>query len=195
MQNYNLYLILNPNISSEDLGTELNSIQSTLTSDLNAQNVTVSEEGLKKLSYPINKKWTGMYINIDFDLDINDCAKVKILEQKLNLRDSVVRYMILNNTEFYTQKSKEKLSNVEIVNHRDLNKNIKEGKKCISKFMGVRVIDYKDIAYISQFTSPYAKIFGREKTGSSAKFQRKINIAIKRARHMGLLPFTNIHEA
>jgi small subunit ribosomal protein S18 len=193
MQNYNLYLILNSNISSEDLGSELSAINVILTNDLKAQNISVTEEGLKKLSYPIKKSWTGFYVNIDFDLDLTDCCKIKTLEQKLNLKDSIVRYSITNDTEFLVQKQKEKLNKVEVTNHRDLNKNAKD-KKCISKYMGVRVINYKDIAYLGQFVSPYAKIFAREKTGTSAKFQRKIATAVKRARHMGLLPFTNIHS-
>jgi small subunit ribosomal protein S18 len=194
MQNYNLYLILNSNLSSEDIAKELKSLQSILTTDLNAQNINVTEEGLRKMAYPMNKNWTGFYVNVDFDLDLIDCCKVKILEKKINLRDNFVRYMILNNTDFLIQKSKEKLNNVEISSHRELNKNVKEGKKCISKYIGIRELDYKDTNYLNQFTSPYAKIFSREKTGSSAKFQRKIGTCIKRARHMGLMPFTNIHE-
>jgi small subunit ribosomal protein S18 len=193
MQNYNLYLILKPNLSSEDTANELNAIKVILQSDLNAQNIDIKEEGLKKLSYPINKSQTGIYVSIDFDLNIEDCAKLKVLEQKINLKDSVVRYLNLNITDFLKQKALEKRTNVEISNHRDLNKNSKD-KKCISKFTGVRVIDYKDIEYIKQFISPYSKIFSRERTGSSAKFQRKISQAIKRARHMSLLSFTNIHD-
>lgn len=193
MQNYNLYLILKPNLSSEDVGTELKAIEVILKSDLNAQNINITEEGLRKLTYPINKSWTGFYVNIDLDLGLTDCCKIKTLEAKLNLKDCVARYMITNDTDFRIQKEKEKLNKVEINNHRELNKNAKDDKKCISRYLGVRVIDYKDTQYLNQFTSPYAKIFSREKTGSSAKFQRKISTAIKRARHMGLLPFTNIH--
>jgi small subunit ribosomal protein S18 len=194
MQNYNLYLILNPNLSSEDVGSELNLINQILVDDLNAQNISISEEGLKKLAYPIHKAWTGFYVNIDFDLALEDCSKIKTLEQKLNLKDYVIRYVVTNDTELRKQKAKEVLNKVEVTNHRELNKNLKDNKKCLSNYLGIREIDYKNIEFLGQFISPYAKIFGRERTGSSAKFQRKISKAVKTARHMALLPFTNIHQ-
>ncbi len=193
MQKYNLYLILSSKLSSENVGTELNFINDVLVKDINAQNIVITQEGLQKLAYPINKTTTGNYVNIDFDLDIYDCVKLKVLEQKLNLKDSVVRYLNTNITDFLKQKTKETLNKVEITSHRDLNKNSKD-KKCISKYIGLREIDYKDTAYLTQFVSPYSKIFGKERTGSSAKYQRKISQCIKRARHMALMSFTNIHD-
>jgi small subunit ribosomal protein S18 len=193
MQKYNLYLILNPKLSSENVGTELNKLEAILKNDVNAQNITMDDEGLKRLSYPINKSTTGIYVDINFDLDINDCAKLKVFEQKINLMDSVIRYLNINITDFLKQKAKEVLNKVEITSHRDLNTKAKD-KKCISKFMGIREIDYKDQEYLRQFVSPYSKIFAREKTGTSAKFQRKIAQAVKRSRHMSLMSFTNIHN-
>ena len=50
-------------------------------------------------------------------------------------------------------------------------------------------IDYKDIKLLRRFISRYMKIEPRKRTGASAKFQRALALAIKRARHMALLPF------
>lgn len=50
-------------------------------------------------------------------------------------------------------------------------------------------VDYKDVAYLKQFTSPYAKILSRKRTGISSDKQREISLAIKRARYMALLPY------
>lgn len=50
-------------------------------------------------------------------------------------------------------------------------------------------IDYKDIANLKQFTNPHGRIFSRKRTGLSAKHQRQVEEAIKRARFMGLMPF------
>jgi small subunit ribosomal protein S18 len=52
-----------------------------------------------------------------------------------------------------------------------------------------KFVDYKDIAYLKQFTNPHAKILGKKRTGMSADKQREISLAIKRARYMGLLPY------
>ncbi len=52
-----------------------------------------------------------------------------------------------------------------------------------------KFVDYKDIEYLKQFTSPHAKILGKKRTGISAARQREIALAIKRARFMGLMPY------
>jgi small subunit ribosomal protein S18 len=55
---------------------------------------------------------------------------------------------------------------------------------------GVREIDFKETELLKQFVSGMAKIRTRKKTGACSKHQRKLAIAIKRARYLGLLPFT-----
>ncbi|HJY98307.1 MAG TPA: 30S ribosomal protein S18 [Patescibacteria group bacterium] len=50
--------------------------------------------------------------------------------------------------------------------------------------------DYKDIETLSKFISDRAKILGKDRTGICSKHQRMISIAIKRARHLALLPYT-----
>ncbi len=51
-------------------------------------------------------------------------------------------------------------------------------------------IDYKDVAKLRRFTSERAKILPRRITGTCAKHQRQLTEAIKRARHIALLPFS-----
>ncbi len=53
----------------------------------------------------------------------------------------------------------------------------------------VAVIDYKDVEMLKRFISPNGKISPRRVTGTCAKHQREVAIAIKRARFMALLPF------
>lgn len=52
-----------------------------------------------------------------------------------------------------------------------------------------KFVDYKDVPYLRQFTSPYAKMLSRKRTGISSDKQREISLAIKRARYMALLPY------
>lgn len=58
---------------------------------------------------------------------------------------------------------------------------------CVDK---VDTIDYKDVAALRHFVSERGKILPRRITGTCAKHQRKINLAIKRARAIALLPFS-----
>lgn len=55
------------------------------------------------------------------------------------------------------------------------------------------VIDYKDVELLKRFVSPRGKILPRRITGVSAKYQRKLTRAIKRARNIALLPYVVIH--
>ncbi len=53
----------------------------------------------------------------------------------------------------------------------------------------INSIDYKDVEHLKRFINPHGRIFSRKRTGLSAKHQRQVDTAIKRARFMGLLPF------
>ena len=52
-------------------------------------------------------------------------------------------------------------------------------------------IDYKDTELLKKFMNPHMRILSRKKTGLSAKDQRKLALAIKRARFIALLPFVS----
>ena len=55
--------------------------------------------------------------------------------------------------------------------------------------MGIDYIDYKDPDFLMRFLNEQGKILPRRITGNSLKFQRKVSTAIKRARHLALLPY------
>lgn len=64
------------------------------------------------------------------------------------------------------------------------------GKKyCRFKRSGIKYIDYKDPDFLLKFVNEQGKILPRRITGTSLKFQRRLAVAIKRARHLALLPF------
>ncbi len=58
---------------------------------------------------------------------------------------------------------------------------------CIDK---VEHIDYKDVAKLRKFITERGKILPRRISGNCAKHQRQLTVAIKRARHIALLPYT-----
>ncbi len=64
-------------------------------------------------------------------------------------------------------------------------------KFCYFKENGITEIDYKDVKLLKRFTTEQGKIIPRRVTGSSAKMHRKLVRAIKRARSIALMPFTN----
>ena len=65
----------------------------------------------------------------------------------------------------------------------------KKKKYCRFKKVGIRYIDYKDADFLLKFINEQGKILPRRLTGTSLKFQRKVSQAVKRARHLALLPY------
>lgn len=68
-------------------------------------------------------------------------------------------------------------------------------KFCYFKENGITEIDYKDVRLLRRFVTEQGKIIPRRITGTSAKMHRKLVKAIKRARNIALMPYTNIHES
>lgn len=66
-------------------------------------------------------------------------------------------------------------------------------KVCLFCADKIEVIDYKDVAVLRRYVSDRGKIEPRRKTGTCARHQRRLTIALKRARHIALLPFTAEH--
>jgi small subunit ribosomal protein S18 len=54
-------------------------------------------------------------------------------------------------------------------------------------------INYKNVLVLSRFVDNYGRIHNRRKTRVTAKMQRKVTRAIKRARHLALMPYTGEH--
>jgi small subunit ribosomal protein S18 len=62
-------------------------------------------------------------------------------------------------------------------------------KYCRFKKSGIKYIDYKDPEFLKKFLNEQGKILPRRLTGTSLKYQRKVAQAVKRARHLALLPY------
>lgn len=62
-------------------------------------------------------------------------------------------------------------------------------KYCRFKKAGIKYIDYKDPDFLKKFLNEQGKILPRRITGTSLKFQRKVAQAVKKARHLALLPY------
>ena len=66
---------------------------------------------------------------------------------------------------------------------------IKKKKYCRFRKNRIKYIDYKDPEFLKKFLNEQGKIMPRRVTGTSLKYQRKVAKAVKRARHIALLPY------
>ena len=65
----------------------------------------------------------------------------------------------------------------------------KTKKYCRFKRSGIKYIDYKDPDFLMSFVNEQGKLLPRRLTGTSLKCQRKVAVAVKRARHLALMPY------
>ena len=70
-----------------------------------------------------------------------------------------------------------------------INRELKKKKYCRFRKNGIKYIDYKDANFLLKFVNDQGKILPRRLTGTSIKYQKKVSQAIKRARHLALLPY------
>lgn len=66
---------------------------------------------------------------------------------------------------------------------------VKKKKYCRFKKAGIKYIDYKDADFLMKFVNEQGKILPRRITGTSTKYQKKVAQAVKRARHLALMPY------
>lgn len=64
-------------------------------------------------------------------------------------------------------------------------------KYCRFRKNGIKYIDYKDANFLMKFVNEQGKVLPRRLTGTSLKYQRKVGQAIKRARHIALMPYVS----
>ena len=68
---------------------------------------------------------------------------------------------------------------------------VKKKKYCRFKKSGIKYIDYKDANFLLKLVNEQGKILPRRLTGTSLKYQRHVGQAIKRARHLALMPYVS----
>jgi len=90
----------------------------------------------------------------------------KIEEQNSSKKEGEIRYLTPLNIDTNSQK-----------------------KYCRFKRTGIKYVDYKDPDFLLKFVNEQGKILPRRLTGTSLKYQRKVSVAIKRARHLALMPY------
>ncbi|NLR75382.1 MULTISPECIES: 30S ribosomal protein S18 [Leeia] len=69
----------------------------------------------------------------------------------------------------------------------------KRKKFCRFTAEGIKQVDYKDVDLLKDFISENGKIIPARITGTKARYQRQLSAAVKRARFLALLPYTDNH--
>ncbi len=75
-----------------------------------------------------------------------------------------------------------------------MNRFFRRKKYCHFSMEGIEQIDYKDIELLKEYITESGKILPSRITGTSARYQRQLASAVKRARYLALLPYSDAHK-
>ncbi len=75
-----------------------------------------------------------------------------------------------------------------------MSRNFRRKKYCRFSAEGIEEIDYKDLDLLKQYITETGKLVPSRITGTKARYQRQLGLAVKRARFLALLPYTDQHS-
>ncbi len=215
MRLYEIVYILDPALDEAGVDTHLEKHHGGLTK-AGGEIVAVDHWGARQLAYPIRKQGMGYYVVAHFNAPAEALPE---FERQLKLDESVLRYlMVLNEGEPTTGHSivadrpasagaeEEEEESEEASEEEDA---ATEGRDDDSppEFSGGRgrrrrhegpaivLLNYKDVSTLSRFLTEAGKILPKRTTKVTARFQRDLGRAVKRARYLSLIPYIRDHEA
>jgi small subunit ribosomal protein S6 len=209
MRLYEVVYVLDPALEESAVDAKLEKFHALATSQ-GGEVAAVDHWGNRQLAYPIKKQRSGYYVVAQFTAAVEALPE---FERLLKLDDEVMRYLlVLNEGEPTTGQSL-----VEDVPERepgeaeapdeDDEEDDEDDERSPPEFAGARgrrrrvegpritLLNYKDVATLSRFVTEQGKILPKRTTKVTARFQRQLGSAVKRARYLSLLPYTGGHEA
>ncbi len=178
--------------------------------------VQLDHWGTRQLAYPVNKEKTGYYVVAQIRATSEGLPE---FERVLKLDTEVMRYLIVVNEGEPTSgdsimgeprpKSAGSEDDEESPAERDEPSEDEDSPKRFGppEFSGgrgrrrrmegpvIKLLNYKDVSTLSQFMTEQGKILPKRTTKVTARFQRQLGRAIKRARYLSLIPYVRDHEA
>jgi small subunit ribosomal protein S6 len=212
MRLYEVVYILDPALEESSVDSKLQRFHDLVTSK-GGEVSAVDHWGARQLAYPIKKQRNGYYVVAQFTAATEALPEY---ERLLRLDDEVMRYLlVLNEGEPTTGQSLVEDVPERVLAEREADSDDDEDEvdeaesddQAPPEFQGARgrrrrmegpritLLNYKDVSTLSRFVTEQGKILPKRTTKVTAAFQRQLGTAVKRARYLGLLPYTGAHEA
>lgn len=210
MRLYEVVYILDPALLEDAATAKLEKFHALATSQ-GGEVTAVDHWGVRQLAYPIKKLGSGYYVVAQFTANSEALPE---FERLLKLDEEVVRYLlVLNDGEPTNGQSILAEVPPRAEGARDPDDDDDEPdededdpEKAPPEFHGARgrrrrmegprvmLLNYKDVSTLSRFVTEQGKILPKRTTKVTARFQRQLGTAVKRARYLSLLPYTGGHE-
>ncbi len=215
MRNYEVVYIFHPALDEEGVQSRLERFHALLTGTKGAEITAVDDWGVRQLAYSVEDQSQGHYVVAQFTANPADLPE---FERILRLEDELLRYlMVLSEGEPTTGMSilaevPESVANREDDDDDDDDEDEEEeeeeynregsppefsggrGKRRRVEGPRIELLNFKDVSTLSRFITEQGKILPKRTTKVTARFQRDLGVAVKRARYLALLPYVQNHD-
>jgi small subunit ribosomal protein S6 len=214
MKNYEVVYIFHPAMDEDGVDAKLERFHQQLTGAEGAEITAVDHWGVRQLAYPVQDQSQGYYVVAQFDTDPQALDE---FERILKLDEELLRYLvvisegepttgmsILAETEGYEEGEADDDDDDDEDDDED--EDYGDGSHSPPEFAGgrgrrrrvegprIELLNYKDVATLSRFVTEQGKILPKRTTKVTARFQRQLGRAVKRARYLALLPYVRDHD-
>jgi small subunit ribosomal protein S6 len=206
MRLYEMVYIFDATLDEDGVNGKLDKFHGILT-DAGAKVVEVDHWGARQLAYPVGKHKSGYYVVAHLQAPAD---ALREFERIVKLDDACLRYLVvLNEGEPTTGMSlvaepapgsvedSEDSDDEDEDDDDDSPPEFQGGRGRRRRHEGpaITLLNYKDVATLSRFLTEGGKILPRRTTKVTARFQRQLGSAVKRARYLALIPYMRDHEA
>ena len=214
MRLYEIVYIFDPTLDEDQVNKKLEKFH-PLVLGKGGEVTAVDHWGTRQMAYPVKKQQTGYYVVAQVRAETDGLPE---FERVLRLDTELLRYLIvLNEGEPTTGHSMlgalppsraEKNDDDDDDSDEDAPDDEEDADRGFSppEFSGgrgrrrrmegpvIELLNYKDVSTLSQFMTEQSKILPKRTTKVTARFQRQLGRAIKRARYLALIPYVRDHE-
>lgn len=208
MRLYEVVYILDPALEEGAVDTKLEKFHGLATAE-GGEVSAVDHWGVRQLAYPIGKQSSGYYVVAQFTAPSTALPE---FERLLKLDEEVMRYLLVLNEGEPTSGLSILAESTKPVSESDEDEDDDEDEEeddddSPPEFQGARgrrrrmegpaieLLNYKDVSTLSRFLTEQGKILPKRTTKVTARFQRQLGTAVKRARYLSLIPYTRRHES
>jgi len=208
MRLYEIVYIFDPTLDEEGVNRRLEKYLALATGS-DGEVKAIDHWGTRQLAYAIRHQRTGYYVVAQFTAP---SANLPEMERVLKLDDDLMRYLIVLNEgeptsghSLVTQRPvSERRPDDEDEEEEELEEEDEDesppefsggrGRRRRHEGPAIELLNYKDVSTLSRFLTEQGKILPKRTTKVTARFQRQLGTAVKRARYLSLIPYVRHHE-
>jgi small subunit ribosomal protein S6 len=215
MRNYEIVYIFHPALDDDAVQTRLERFHALLTGTEGSEISAVDDWGIRQLAYLIQDQSQGRYVVAQF---VAEGEVLPEFERILKLDDDLLRYLVVLSEGEPTSGQSILAEVPESVGERDSDDDDDDdddeddddeygsqdgsppefsggrGKRRRVEGPRIELLNFKDVSTLSRFITEQGKILPKRTTKVTARFQRDLGVAVKRARFLALLPYVQNHE-